>query len=170
MNDNQAQLAKAPAMEVIVLLAGTALGIVGAIMLLGDAGVAPWLLSWLVSLFLYALYYNWKSLAAYKAKLTARGLLYIATFLIALAAMQLGMRLFSFVTYTPIERSGGIPYMAAVLTALALLAIVLLRPQGAIARALETTPGKVGLYAALIAIIFFTAWLVDRLVPPLPPV
>ncbi|HYP20892.1 MAG TPA: hypothetical protein VEY08_12525 [Chloroflexia bacterium] len=167
MNDTQAQLAKAPPSQVITLLAGTALSIVGAIMLFGNAGVAPWLFGWLVLLCLFALYYNWRSQAAYKDKLTARGLLFIATFMIGLATMQLGMRLFSFVTYNPIERSASIPYLVASLIALTLLTVILLHPQGAITRTLDTTPGKIALYAGLILIIFFTAWLVDSIVPPL---
>lgn len=165
MNENQAQLDKALPAQVIILLAGTALSIAGAIMLFGNAGVAPWLFSWLVLLCLFALYYNWRSQAAYKGKLTPRGLLFIATFMIGLATMQLGMRLFSFVTYNPIQRSISIPYLVASLIALTLLTVILLRPQGAITRTLDTTPGKIALYAGLIVIIVFTAWLVDSIVP-----
>lgn len=167
MNDTQAQLAKAPPAELIILLAGTVLSIVGAIMLFGNSGVAPWLFAWLVLLCLFAIYCNWRSQAAYKDKLTPRGLLYIATFMIGLATMQLGMRLFSFVTYNPIERSASIPYLVAGLIALTLLTVIPLHPQGAITRTLDTTLGKIALYAGLLVIIFFTAWFVDSIVPPI---
>jgi hypothetical protein len=150
------------AVELLILLAGTALGSAGTLLLRNNEGVAPFLFSGLVLLCLFVIYHGWRHNDSYKHDPALSGLFAFAGLQLMLGTTALGAGLFSLFTFDDLKRSSTPAFLFTSFICAVLLVWMSFHPGGALHRLLQSAAVRGALAIALLLLGFVVLWFVNR--------